>query len=141
MKPQPRGEAFQRLFAKVVEQNGWSQQESVRTPHEEMDVVIYRGREYYLAECKWERDPIQAPVVRELYGKLGNRAGMQGIVVSMSGFTKGAMKQVQDYKNDKIILLFGREDVYSLIYERASLDELLAEKSSMLVIRGMVVFK
>jgi hypothetical protein len=140
MEPHPRGQEFQKLFAEVVEKYGWSQEEGIHTSHEEMDVVICQGREYYLIECKWEKDPIEAGVIRELYGKLGNRVGVQGIAVSMSGFSEGAVKQVNDYKNERIILLFGPGDVHSMIFERIPFDELLNQKFGALVTRGRVVF-
>jgi hypothetical protein len=39
----------------------------------------------------------RARIIREIHGKLINRAEVRGLVVSMSGFTKGAIKQVEDY--------------------------------------------
>ena len=140
MSPQPRGRALQKLLAKVCERNGWGQEESVRTSNEEMDVIVFRDREYYLLECKWEKDPIEAEVVRELFGKLGNRIDVRGIIVSMSGFTKGAVKQVEDYIGQRIILLFGEADVKALLYGRASFNDLLNAKYKELVTKRKVVF-
>jgi len=139
MKPQPRGRAFQKLFARIAGQQGWSQQEGVRTSHEEMDVIIYREQECYLVECKWVRNPIQASVVRELRGKLGNRADVRGIIVSMSGFTNGAMDQVEDFAGDRAILLFGPQDVRSMVFEQVAFTELLNRKYTALVVRRRVV--
>lgn len=139
MKPHPRGRAFQKLLAEVVEQHGWSQEEGLRTSHEEMDVVISQGREYYLIECKWESAPIQSGVIREVYGKLSNRAGVQGIVASMSGFTAGTVEQVAEYKNKRVIILFGPNDVRSVIRGEAAFDQLLTDKHRALVIRGEVI--
>lgn len=140
MSPQPRGRALQKLFAKVVEKYGWSQEEGARTPHEEMDVVVHKEREYYLVECKWEKDHIEAPVVRELFGKLNNREGVQGMIVSMSGYTSGAIQQAEEYANSRVILFFGPEDVRSLVYERSSFDTLLNSKYQQLITRRKVVF-
>jgi hypothetical protein len=105
-----------------------------------MDVIVYREREYYLVECKWEKVPVEAGVIREFYGKLGNRVDVRGIAVSMSGFAGGAVKQVRDYRNDRIILLFGPDDVRSMVYERVAFDELLNQKYRAFVTRGRVVF-
>lgn len=140
MEPHFRGRAFQRLFAAVVEQCGWSQEEGIRTSHEEMDIVVHQGREYYLIECKWEKDPVEAGVIREFYGKLSNRAGVRGIAVSMSGFTEGAVGQVGDHKSTRIILLFGPGDVRSMILAQTPFDELLDQKFRALVTRGEAVF-
>jgi len=140
MSPQARGRALQRLFARVVEQHGWYQEEGMRTSNEEMDVIVYREREYYLVECKWEKEPSQADVIRELYGKLGNRADVRGIVVSMSGFTEGAVKQVVDYASSRVILLFGPDNVRATIYGQETFDGLLNEKYKELVTRRRAVF-
>lgn len=133
LQPQPRGRALQELLARVIAGSGWSQDEGARTSHEEMDVVIHKEREYFLIECKWEKEPVQAGVVRELYGKLGNRIGVQGIVVSMSGFTSGAVTQAEDYASERVILFFGPEDVHQLIFEQAAFDDLLNEKYGQLI--------
>lgn len=140
MEPHPRGLALQKLFAKVVKQYGWSQEESVRTAYEEMDVIIFRGREYYLVECKWEKNKVGARVIRELYGKLSNRADVRGVVVSMSGFTKGVTKQVQDYVANRVILLYSSGDVRSMVFERSTFDELLNAKYKALVTQRNVLF-
>lgn len=140
MRPQPRGRALQKLLAGVFEMQGWSQEEGARTSNEEMDIIVFQGREYYLFECKWEKDPIEASVIRELYGKLGNRVDVRGAVVSMSGFTSGAVKQVEDYVGSRVILLFGPNDVHSMVYGEATFDDLLDEKYRRLITQREIVF-
>lgn len=141
MLPQARGRAFQKLFARVCERDGWSQEEGVRTSNEEMDVMIHRGREYFMVECKWEKDPVDAPVVREFYGKLNKRIAVQGIIVSMAGFTSGAVKEAEDLLHDKVILFFGPSDVRILLEGMASFDDLLNSKYQKIVTRKVVVFE
>jgi len=140
MTPQMRGRAFQKFFAKIIERFGWMQDEGVRTSHEEMDILVYRGREYYLVECKWGKDPIEAGVIRELHGKLSNRVDVRGIVVSMSGFTEGALTQVKEYVSSRVVLLFGSKDVDSMVYENHAFDDLLNQKYKELITRRNVVF-
>jgi hypothetical protein len=140
INPQSRGRAFQKVVAKIFERFGWLQDEGVRTSHEEMDVIVYRDREYYLVECKWENEPIGAAVIRELHGKLSNRADIRGIVVSMSGFTEGAAMQVKDYASNRVILLFGAKDINSLIHGESAFDALLNYKYKELITRKKVVF-
>jgi hypothetical protein len=137
--PQPRGRALQVLFAKIVERQGWSQEEGVRTSNEEIDVIVFKGREYYLVECKWEKDPIEAGVIREFYGKLSKRAGIGGLVVSMSGFTAGAIEEVLEHATSHRILLFGPEDIHSIVYSKQTFDEMLNAKSAELTIRKKVL--
>ena len=140
LNPQSRGRALQKLLAEVIEKYGWSQEEGARTSHEEMDVVIHKARDYFLIESKWEKEPIESPVVRELHGKLSNRDGVEGIIVSMSGFTSGAVEQAESYASSRKILFFGKEDVEQIIYQRASFDGLLDEKYQQLTTRRKIVY-
>jgi hypothetical protein len=140
MSPQARGRAMQKLLAQMLEQHGWSQLEGARTSHEEMDVIVFREREYYLIECKWEKDPIEADVIRELLGKLTNRVDVRGIALSMSGFSRGTVTQVEKYASTRIILLFGPEDVRSMVHAQAKFDDLLNEKYKELVVHNKALF-
>lgn len=140
LKPQPRGRALQKLLAKIIEKYGWLQEEGARTSHEEMDIVIHKEREYFLIECKWEKEPIEASIVRELHGKLSNRIGVQGIVISMSGFTSGAVEQSEDYASSRIILFFGKDDIEKIIFQQATFDALLDVKYQQLVTRRKIVY-
>ncbi|NOK63790.1 MAG: hypothetical protein GFH27_549283n22 [Chloroflexi bacterium AL-W] len=126
--PHERGRAFQRIFAQAVEQNGWLQEESTRTHNEEIDIIVYKGREYYIIECKWEKKRVGAEIIRELYGKLSNRIDVRGIVISMSGFTKGAVDQAQECIPNKLILLFGKQDAQNIVDGKLAFEEVLDTK-------------
>lgn len=128
LAPQPRGRELQKLLAQVIAKEGWSTEEGVRSSHEEMDVIVSREREYYLLECKWEKAPVEAKVVRELFGKLSNRIDFKGMVVSMSGFAKGAVEQAEDYAGQRVILLFGEDSVKRIIYGQETFADLLNMK-------------
>jgi hypothetical protein len=135
LAPRPRGRALQKLIARMIGQQGWETDEGVRTSHEEMDVVVWREREYYLLECKWEKEPVEASVIRELFGKLGNRVGVNGIVMSMSGFTKGAAEQAEGYASQRVILLFGEEGIRKMVYGREKFTDLLNIKYRQLAMK------
>ncbi len=140
LQPHERGRKFQALVGNMLNKNGWSSEVSVRTSHEEMDVVFTKGREYYLVECKWESDPVEAPVVRELFGKLSNRVGVVGAIFSMSGFTRGAIEQAKEYASRKIIIFFGPGDFAKLVDEGQDFDEMLAIKYKAYVTRTKVEY-
>ena len=106
-----------------------------------MDIVIHKDREYFLIECKWEKKPIEAAVVRELCGRLNNRIGVQGIITSMSGFTSGAVEQAESFASSRIILFFGKEDIESMIYQIEIFSTLLDEKYQKLMTNGKIVYK
>lgn len=141
LTPQQRGRELEKLIANVLEFAGWRQEANVTTAYEQIDVVIHKNREFYLIECKWEGNPIEADVVDKLFGKLSRRAGTNGILVSMSGFTKGCIDCVKDFTNQKLILLFGKGDVEQIISNPHSFDELLNEKIKELVMRRKVIWQ
>ena len=97
-------------------------------------------REYYLLECKWEKEPIEAGVIRELLGKLGNRVGVDGIVMSMSGFSKGAVEQTETYAGQRVILLFGEEGIKKLVYGPERFTDLLNIKYRQLATKRKAEF-
>lgn len=140
LTPQSRGRAFQKFIAAMLGQQGWSQLEGVRTSHEEMDVIINQGREYFLIECKWEKDAIESGVIRELIGKLTNRVDVKGIVISMSGFTSGAIEQIEKYVTTRMIMLFGPEDVRQMAYAETTFTMLLDHKYKELVTHNKAIF-
>lgn len=141
LTPQERGRKFQKLLARTLAEHGWRQEEGVNTSHEEMDVIVHREREYYLIECKWKRAPIKASVIRELFGKIENRVDVRGIAASLSGFTTGAVEQSQEYACKRAILLFGKQDVENLIYQKVSFEDLLSFKYNKLVTRREAVYE
>jgi uncharacterized protein (DUF2132 family) len=141
LKPQPRGKELEKLTARIAEFSGWKQEENVMTSYEQIDVVIHQNLVFYLIECKWEKDKIEAGDIDKLFGKLSRRAGTNGILISMSGFSKGCVEAVKAFTNQKLILLFGKEDMKEIIKNPNSFDTLLNEKQKELVMRRSVIWK
>lgn len=139
LEPHPRGRALQKYLAALFAEQGWDALEGATTDHEEMDVVLSRSREFYLLECKWEKKPARARYVRELRGKLDNRADVRGILVSMSGFASTAIQQIRDYANSRVILAFGPGDIEATVTGAADFGDLLEVKYRDLVILKSVV--
>jgi hypothetical protein len=140
MQPQARGRAFQKIMAKVLEQSGWAQFEGVRNSGEEIDIITYKEREFYLIECKWEQYPIEANVIRDFQYKLMQRAVVQGIVMSMSGFSSGAEGIAEESSGTKAIMLFGPTDAISIVCAQASFEDLLNNKLIELVKHRKVIY-
>lgn len=141
LKPQLRGVKLQDLIAEIAEGQGWEKEVSVKTSNEELDIVIYRGRDFFLVECKWEKEPIETKDLREFYAKLATRDGVKGMFISMSGFTGGAKEAVLAYMNNRSILLFGEGDVNSLVYENVILEDLINEKLKQLLTKKAILVK
>lgn len=140
MEPHSRGREFQNFFAKLASREGWKVEVSAKTSNEEFDVVLYRDHEFFLVECKWEGKPIETLVIRDFFAKLDLREGVKGIIVSMSGFTSGSLEDVKDRMGKRIILLFGPNDVNSLVDGNKKLEDLINEKHTQLIIKKKVLF-
>lgn len=141
LAPQTRGREFEKLVTEIVKFAGWEAEHNVQTSFEQMDVVIHKGREFYLIECKWEKEPVESAVVNELLGKLSKRTLTNGILFSMSGFSSGVDKNVESLTGTKAILLFGEEDLRKLILQPAKFEDLLNEKFRALISQRKVVYE
>ena len=111
----------------------------MKTSNEEIDVVIYHDREFFLVECKWEKEPLETKEIGAFYSKLAKREGVKGVIVSMSGFTKGALKEVLSHMGDRAMLLIGPADISSLVDQNVSLEESINEKYTQLVTKLKVL--
>lgn len=128
IRPQRRGHELERLLSTVIESEGWSCKTNVRGPDEEHDLVINQGREYYLAECKWERNPVGAPTISRLRDKATARVGTNGLFFSMSGYARTALSNTQEGLQRRTILLFGPNDIENIIHRRTTFTDLLNSK-------------
>jgi restriction system protein len=78
------GEAF-RLQGYEVQEQGGAQ------PDGGVDLVLRRGREIFLVQCKqWKAMKVGVDVVRELYGVMAARGAAGGFVVTSGRFTEDA---------------------------------------------------
>ena len=87
LTPQKRGHELEGLLVQIMKADGWECELNVRGRGEEHDIVIHRDREYYLIECKWHKAPIEPASIREFRDRVSSRVHVQGIFVSMSGYT------------------------------------------------------
>lgn len=141
LSPQKRGIHFQRLVFRQFELRLWNPEESVKTSNEEIDVFIHKNLSFYLVECKWEKNPIGTDPVTHLFEKIRIRSGANGILLSMSGFTKGAVEAVETRTSDKLLLLFGKQDIEEMFEEFHAFEELLEEKTRELISRRVAKWK
>jgi hypothetical protein len=109
--PQRRGRKLEPLLRTVVQNEGWEAEANVHAPGEENDLIIHQGREYYIVQCKWEKDPVQRSYFGDLRDRMTSRAGVRGVFVSLSGYTEEAVKDAIDRLETAILLLYGPEDV------------------------------
>ena len=115
--PQKRGLHFQELFAELLRYLGWTVDKTVRTPGEEIDIIISKEMEHWLLECKYQKRPVGSSEISKFLTKLRARAGVNGIFLSISGFTKDAVSTAEREIHQKIIVLLDRKDIESIVTE------------------------
>jgi hypothetical protein len=140
LKPQARGKTFEPLITSLFESQGWNVDPSVRASNEDLDVIVNRGREFFLIEYKWEKDRVAPIAVNHLLGKLYKRADTKGMIFSMSGFTKGAIKDIEETTSKKVVILFGKTDVATLLKNPDSLESVIDEKCASLVAKRIALW-
>jgi len=141
VKPQERGRDFQGLFGELARGVGWSVEESVLGSGEEIDLVLHRENIFYLIECRWKTDPVSTKEIRDFAGKLRKRSAVQGIFVSMSGYTGEAVKEVEGTTGDTPMVLVGPEEICALFDEGLDFNELLAQKKRALVMHRKAAWR
>jgi hypothetical protein len=141
LSPQARGRQFQSLFNQLASDAGWRVDESVLGPGEEIDLVLHRQDAFCLVECRWKNGPVSAMEIRDFEGKLRKRSGVQGVFVSMSGYTADAVTEVVAVAGDTPIVLMGPGEVADLFNGRLTLNELLVEKKRSLVLRRKAAWR
>lgn len=139
--PQLRGREFQSLMFREFELLLWAPEESVKTAYEEIDLIIHRRLKFYLVECKWENKPVGVEPINHLLGKIRKRSGADGIFMSMSGFTRGAVQSVEDSLSEKLMLLFGKHDIDELFEEFTGFENLIEEKTREMISRRKAIWK
>lgn len=126
--PHRRGREFQTAFGALAEAAGWRVAEGVTAPGEEIDLFLAKADAFCSVECRWKNKPVEAKEARDFIGKLRKRAGVFGLLVSMSGFTDGVEGEVVHDSGSTPTVLFGPEDVERLFTGKVPFDELLNER-------------
>ena len=85
---------FESLVAGGFRQQGFAvAEQGASSPDGGIDMVLCRGRDKYLVQCKqWRAQQVGVTVIRELYGVIAAENAAGGYVVTSGRFTKDAME-------------------------------------------------
>jgi hypothetical protein len=136
-----RGRNFQALVGRFARGEGWNVDESEGGPGEELDLVLSNGDLYYVLECRWKAEPVEAKEIRDFQGKLRKRSGVLGLVMSMSGFTAGAKTEAVSGAGEVATLFVGPGEIADLFARRVDFANLLSEKRKKLVLRREISWR
>ncbi|WP_455233348.1 restriction endonuclease [Geopseudomonas aromaticivorans] len=94
---------FEQMIGEALRRQGYSVTETVDGPDGGVDLVLFRGDQQFLVQCKhWNARKVPVQVVRELYGVMAARKAAGGLVVTTGEFTRDAQAFAKDLKVDLI---------------------------------------
>lgn len=86
-------EQFENMVGEAFRKQGFTVQETDKGPDGGVDLVLRKGREVFLVQCKqWRASKMGVQVVRELYGVMSARGATGGFVVTSGTYTSDAWR-------------------------------------------------
>ncbi|POA78642.1 restriction endonuclease [Pseudomonas sp. DP16D-R1] len=86
-------EQFENMVGEAFRKQGFTVQETDKGPDGGIDLVLRKGREVFLVQCKqWRASKVGVQVVRELYGVMSARGATGGFVVTSGAYTSDAWR-------------------------------------------------
>ena len=137
--PRRRGRHFEGLIGRLFERAHLrvivgSQAASPRDAD-----LFASGRDEYLVEVKWQKTPANIDVIEGLWGRLARTPPhVVGVVFSMSGFSRTAIKLVEENRDRPILLVRG--DEVARLCDGLALRPLLRHKKWALTVEARVLF-
>ena len=114
--PQKRGQDFNGFIARIIDAYGHKAKANNYRGPGEIDVAFAIKGTRYILEAKWENKQISEDPISKFRIRVMQRlAGTVGIVLSMSGFTKGALKNMLRGPQLEVLLLT-KEHFEALLY-------------------------
>jgi hypothetical protein len=95
-----KGDLLESLSKKLLEAQGFEVVTEIRIVGAELDLLCkhkVNGKEIYV-ECKAQKDPVPAPVLRQLWGTVDSEEYSEGWLISTSEFTKDAKGFIEGWK-------------------------------------------
>ncbi len=128
--PQRRGYEFQHLLKDLFRVYELNPIENIVVPGEQIDLVLtIKPMMTVMVEAKWESAPVKASEVSVFYTKLEARSPrIIGLIVSMSGLSKGAENAVKSMRQKRTIIAMDRPEIESVIEGEINFITLLEEK-------------
>jgi len=101
------GQRFEQEIGAVFEKRGYQVYLQGKSGDGGVDLIISKGSQRIIVQCKAHKNPIGPHVVRDLYGALTHNKARKAWIVSVSRFTKGSW----EFAVNKPIRLITIEDI------------------------------
>ncbi|WP_426158079.1 restriction endonuclease [Pseudomonas sp. TSRC2-2] len=132
-------EQFENMVGEAFRKQGFTVQETDKGPDGGVDLVLRKGREVFLVQCKqWRASKVGVQIVRELYGVMSARGATGGFVVTSGTYTSDAWTfaretNLQLIDGKRLIQWFKKP---GLSREALSVEDSLGEADGAFVGRG-----
>lgn len=114
ISPQKKGREFEVLCRELLNLYGW-QARKIQLSGEGNDfTAIFEGH-HILGEVRWEKEPLNGEAINAFAGKLAPRPQTIGLVISYSGFDKGAYNVAKRHISSRTIVFFDMEQIEKII--------------------------
>ncbi len=94
------------------------------------DASFEHGSFWYRAEISWDSSSNDRSEIDKLIARLRRTAGTRGLIVSMSGFTSGVLREIEHERGNFIILTLDKIELKEILSGRSSFDGVMDEKLS-----------
>jgi hypothetical protein len=136
-----RGHRFEAFSARLLEEDGFDVFTNPKSASpRQTDLSARSDHTYFIVEAKWLRRPIDIGHISAVRDRLRKvPSDVFGCVLSMSGYTSGAIEEACRERNLEIILFDGQE-IRGLAAGELSFTEILTEKRSALRTHASTLF-
>lgn len=136
-----RGTEFEKLLVRLFHRDGFSAKINAATARpRQTDIYTKRFNEEYIVEAKWHAKPIDISETDSLRSRLARiPPHFAGLLISMSGFTDEAIKDVEERRSQDMIL-FREDEVVRLFSGEYNLADLISKKRQHLRTQGKLLF-
>ncbi len=127
-----RGKKLEALFFRMLKLTYGTRKVAGSTSLDSIqsDASFEHGSFWYRAEISWDSSPNDRSEIDKLIARLRRTAGTRGLLVSMSGFTSGVLREIEHERGNFIILTLDKTELDEILSGRSSFDGVMDEKLS-----------
>ncbi len=127
-----RGKKIEKIIARIIEIYNWK---NVELNHikdgVEVDIMGDYGRDFFIMESKWWKEPIQSGVPLRLSGMIPLYPEAKGMVISQKGLTDNALTVISTLMvQNRIIISLDRNDIEAILNEKINFNYLIDKRQS-----------
>ena len=145
--PYKRGKALESVLNRYFKFSGILISEAIKLKGDEGQGIVeqidgvVQLKGHFLAEMKWEAEPLGRDKVASHLVRVFNRSLAGGLFISYSGYTPAAIQDCKDALREKVIVLCELAEFVYAIEQRHDLKELLTAKIDAAIIHKNPFYK